>query len=192
MSSERLNPLSYVVLALIGEGGASPHDLVDMTRRGARLYWAAAPSKIYAEPKRLERLGYVTSRREPGRTGERSWYTLTETGRRALRAWIAEPSRFPRIYHEGVARLVAAQPDDDELLLESFAALRAELRELTSRLEEGERVAQSARERQRNLALVHSLGRKVLAAHEEWLDEVETELAQPGRSTSSVASGRAK
>lgn len=192
MSSERLNPLSYVVLALIGEGGASPHDLVDMTRRGARLYWAAAPSKIYAEPKRLERLGYVSSRREPGRTGERSWYTLTDAGRQALRAWVAEPSRFPRIYHDGAVRLVAAQPADDELLLESFAALRAELRELKSRLEEGERVAQSVPHRQRNLALVHSLGRKLLAAHEEWLDEVESELGQGRRSTSSVTSGRAK
>jgi hypothetical protein len=45
------------MLALIGRGGAAPHDLVDMVRRGGRLYYAAAPSQIYAEPKRLEELG---------------------------------------------------------------------------------------------------------------------------------------
>lgn len=177
LSSNRLNPLSYVVLALIGEGGASPYDLVDMTRRGARLYWSAAPSKIYAEPKRLERLGYVTSRREPGRTRERSFYTLTESGRAALRAWLAEPSGFPRLYHDAVVRLVAGSLVDDATLLESVGALRPELEELGALLDEAGRVAASL-PHGRHLALVHSLGRKLLAAHEEWLDEVERELAQ--------------
>jgi hypothetical protein len=37
-----------------------------MMRQG-RVYWTAAESQYYAEPKRLERLGYVTSRKEPGR-----------------------------------------------------------------------------------------------------------------------------
>lgn len=178
MSSDRLNPLSYVVLALIGEGGASPHGLVEMTRRGARLYWAAAPSKIYAEPKRLEALGYVTSRREPGRTRERSWYMLTEAGREALREWIATPSGFPRIYHEAVCRVLAADLVDDPTLLQSMRALRPELEELKALLAEAERVAGTIPHRERNLRLVHSLGRKLLAAHEEWLGEVEEALAQ--------------
>jgi DNA-binding PadR family transcriptional regulator len=180
LSSDRLNPLSYVVLALIGEGGASPHDLVDMTRRGARLYWSAAPSKIYAEPKRLEGLGYVTSRREPGRTRERSFYTLTEAGREALRDWLAEPSGFPRIYHDAVVRLVAGGLVDDGTLLESVRALRPELAELAGLLDEADRVAESLPHKARHLTLVHSLGRKLLAAHEEWLDEVEQALDQAG------------
>lgn len=31
---------------------------------------------------------------------------------------------------------------------------------------------------ERNLRLVHSLGRRLVAAHAEWLDEVEETLAQ--------------
>jgi PadR family transcriptional regulator, regulatory protein AphA len=178
--STRLNPLSYVVLTLIGEGGASPHDLVDMTRRGARLYWSAAPSKIYAEPKRLERLGHVTSRREPGRTRERTWYTLMAAGREALREWAALPSGFPRIYHDAACRLLAADIAGEEDVRASLAAMRGELAELASLTEEAERVAASLPHRQRNLLLVHSLGRKLVTAHEEWLDEVERELAQRG------------
>lgn len=178
LASRRLNPLSYVVLALVGEGGASPHDLVDMTRRGARLYWPAAPSKIYAEPKRLERLGYVTSRREPGRTRERTWYTLTPAGREALRAWVARPSSFPRIFHDAAVRLVAAESADDGALLESLRALRPELEELGRLLDEAERIAATLPHRERNLLLVHSLGRKLVAAHAEWLAEIEAALAQ--------------
>ena len=40
-----LNNVSYLTLTLIGDGGASPHDLVDMHRRGARIYYAVAASR---------------------------------------------------------------------------------------------------------------------------------------------------
>jgi DNA-binding PadR family transcriptional regulator len=179
LSSDRLNPLSYVVLTLIGENGAGPHDLVDMTRRGARLYWSAAPSKIYAEPKRLERLGYVTSRREPGRTRERSWYTLTDAGREAVREWVARPSGFPRIYHEAACRVLAADLGGAEAVVQSLTGLREELAELSRLLDEAEQVADELPHRRPSLRLMQSLGRKLLAVHEEWLDEVERELGQP-------------
>ena len=82
MSSDRLTPFSYVVLALIGEGGAGPHDLASMMRRGS-IYWAAAESQWYGEPKRLERLGYLRSEKRPGRTTARTHYLLTPKGRAA-------------------------------------------------------------------------------------------------------------
>ncbi len=192
MSSTRLNPLSYVVLALIGRGGAGAHDLVSMVRRGARLYWSASPSKMYAEPKRLEELGYVTARREPGRTRERALYTLTPAGEAALREWLAAPSSFPRIYNDAVVHLLAGDLVDDETLLGSLAALRDETRDLHERLDEGLEVAATLPHRERYLRLVHSLGLRLVEAHKEWLDEVEAELGQEPRSTSSVTSGRAK
>jgi PadR family transcriptional regulator, regulatory protein AphA len=193
LSSEALNPLSYVVLALIGRGGAGPHDIVDMTRRGARLYWSASPSKMYAEPKRLERLGLVRSRREPGKTRERTHYELTDAGVAALRAWLAQPSRFPRIYNEAVCRVLAGDLlADDETLLEGLVTLRRELAQLHAHLDEAESIAPSLPHRERYLSLVHSLGRRLVEAHEAWLDEVERDLGHPGRSTSSVTSGRAK
>ena len=75
-----LTDLSFVVMNLIGRHGAGPHDLVQMARRGQRLYWAGAESKIYAEPKRLATLGYLSSRKTPGKTRERTHYTLTDKG----------------------------------------------------------------------------------------------------------------
>ena len=176
MSSEPLKPWSYVVLALIGDRGAAPHDLVDMVRRGGRLFYAAAPSQIYAEPKRLEGLGYVTSRREPGRTRERTVYTLTERGREALRAWLALPAPFPRIQNEANVRLLAGDLIDDETSVRSFVAMRAELDELEALVAEGEAMATQIPHRERYLRLSFSLARKLLAAHREWIDEIEREL----------------
>jgi PadR family transcriptional regulator AphA len=107
MSTE-LTDLSYVVLNLIGRDGAGPHDLVQMVRRGQRLYWAGAESKIYAQPKRLERLGYLSSEKTPGKTRERTHYRLTEKGVRAVQEWLALPSRFPRIQSEAAIRVQAS------------------------------------------------------------------------------------
>jgi DNA-binding PadR family transcriptional regulator len=76
----------YVVLGLVGEHGAGPHDLVRMMRRGG-VYYAVSSSQLYAEPKRLARLGYLSVREEPGRTRARNVYSLTDQS--------AEPADSP-------------------------------------------------------------------------------------------------
>lgn len=176
MASETLKPWSYVVLALIGEGGAGPHDLVDMMRRGGRLYYAAAPSQIYAEPKRLRRLGLLRARKEPGRTRERTVYELTPKGRAALIEWLRQPSPWPRIQNEANIRLLAGDLIGDEEILGSLSHLRGEIEELRGLLEEGERAAGPLPHRERYLRLSLSLARRVLRAHLEWLQEVEEVL----------------
>lgn len=165
------------MLALIGEGGAGPHDLVDMIRRGGRLFYAAAPSQIYAEPKRLARLGYLESRRAPGRTRDRTVYTLTDRGREALRAWLAQPAPFPRIQNEANIRLLAGDLIADATIVRSFTAMRAELDELDSLIAEGEAMATQVAHRERYLRLSFSLARRLVTAHRDWIDEIERELA---------------
>ena len=177
MSRDSLRPLSYVLLALIGEGGAAPHDIVDMVRRGGYLHWSAAPSQMYAEPKRLETLGYLSSRREPGRRGsDRTVYTLTPEGRAALVEWLAQPAAFPRTWDEAQLRLLAGNLLDDATILRSLRNLRDEVAKLSALTEESERIARRWPERDRYLSLRRSLVRRRLAAYDEWLDEVEAEL----------------
>jgi DNA-binding PadR family transcriptional regulator len=175
--SRELTPLSYVVLALVGREGAAPHDLVRMARGGQRLYYAGAESKIYEQPKRLERLGYLRSEKRPGKTTERTYYTLTENGLAALREWHAQPSSFPRIQSEAAARVLSSDLAEDERVVgESLCAMRNEIAELSAGIDEDERRARAIPHRQRQLKLVRSLGRRLLAAHLEWIDEVEREL----------------
>src|SRR5689334_12970632 len=97
--TDQLTPFSYAVLTLVGRDGAGPHDLVQAARR-EWVCWSAAESQWYAEPKRLERLGYLRAEKRPGRTRERTHYLLTDAGRTALYAWAGQPARFPRIQHE--------------------------------------------------------------------------------------------
>jgi DNA-binding PadR family transcriptional regulator len=180
LSSSALTPFSYVVLTLVGQGGAGPHDLVRMARSG-RVHWDAAESQWYAEPKRLEALGLLSARKEPGRTRPRTHYTLTDEGRRALAAWMEEPARFPRIQNEAVVRLLAADIVGEEAVLESLRALRDEIAELAAARDAAEAIAATIPSREDYLLLNHGLARRIVQAHADWLDEVERRLGSRRR-----------
>jgi DNA-binding PadR family transcriptional regulator len=186
MATTELSPFSYVVLTLVGREGAGPHDLVRMARQG-RVYWSAAESQWYAEPKRLEKLGYLRAEKRPGRTRQRTHYALTDAGREALVAWAAEPARFPRIQHEAVARLLLGDLVPDEVLLAGLDGLRRDLTEITAQLDVADAVAADVPHRTRYLRLNHALARRIVEAHSAWIDQVERELggAPPAPSTSS-------
>jgi DNA-binding PadR family transcriptional regulator len=178
--SRELSGLSYFVLALIGRNGAGPHDLVQMARRGQRLFYSGAASKIYAQPKRLEQLGYLTSEKTPGKTRERTHYRLTDKGLAALETWLAQPSSFARIQNEAALRVMASDlADDPAIVIDSLKSLRAEIAELAALIDEAEAGAHATLpHRQRQLRLLRSLGRRLLEAHLDWIDEVEQELGR--------------
>jgi DNA-binding PadR family transcriptional regulator len=175
MSSERLTPFSYVVLTLVGDGGAGAHDIVRMMRRG-RVYWTAPESQFYAEPKRLAQLGLLHAETTPGKTRERTHYTLTDAGRAALREWLATPARFARIQNEPIVRVLASEYADRGEFLAGLGALRAEIAALTEGLDEARAIEPQLPHRERALALNQRLARRILDAHLEWLDEVEQAL----------------
>src|SRR6201987_2512163 len=97
---------SYEILGLVGRGGAGAHDLLRMAQRGRILAWAGE-SQYYVEPKRLAKLGYLDARKEPGKTRERTVYTLTEKGLAALREWVRTPVGFTPFKSDALLRLLA-------------------------------------------------------------------------------------
>jgi DNA-binding PadR family transcriptional regulator len=148
-----------------------------MYRRGGQVYYAVAPSRMYAEPKRLEELGYVRSEKRPGKTRERTFYTLTDRGRDALRAWLLEPPAFPRIQNEAVAKLMAGDIlGDDEQLLETLTALRREIDAQQAKLDGARERLPALPHRRKYLLLIHELGEGFLQLQRDWLDAVEAEL----------------
>jgi len=176
MSSDaKLTPFSYVVLALVGRGGAGPHDIVRMMREGA-VFWTTSESHFYAEPKRLAKLGYLTATKQPGRTHQRTHYQLTAKGRKALTAWLSQPAGMPRVQNEAAAKLLAADFADDRTVLESLVGLRDQINTGYQRVSEMERHAEQVPHRNRYLRLLNELARRTLDTQREWLDHVEQEL----------------
>jgi DNA-binding PadR family transcriptional regulator len=165
-----------VILVLVGEGGAGPHDLVRMMRQGAWAYWTSSQSQYYAEPKRLARLGLLTAERAPGRTHERTVYRLTDEGRGALKEWLGTPAAFPRVQNEGAVRLLGAEFADPATVLEGLRGLREEITAGHAWLDRAQEREPGLPHREPVLAINRRLARRILEAQAAWLDEVEAEL----------------
>lgn len=177
-----LNPFSYVVLTLVGRGGATAPELAEMMVRG-RIYWAAPRSQWYAEPKKLAASGHLKAVEEPGRTGPRVRYSLTAKGRKAVAAWVRTPAGLPKMQHEAVVRVLAVDlVDDPAVVLEGLAPLREELAATREFVETAKEIAATVPGRGERLLVQHTLAEGLLDAYERWLDDVEELLAPDGGS----------
>jgi DNA-binding PadR family transcriptional regulator len=169
-----LSPFSLLVLALVGQGGASAHDIADSMRRGGRVFFAMSERQAYNEPKKLEQLGLLSCRSEPGRTHPRRVYRLTDEGLRALREGLAEPAHFPVIQADATIRLLAADLLDDDTVLTSLRGLRDDLDHVEARLDGAEQYVPERR--RRYVELNYWLARELVEVHRRWLERVEQEL----------------
>jgi DNA-binding PadR family transcriptional regulator len=179
MSSDELTLFSYEILGLVGRQGAGAHDLLRLARRGRILDWAGE-SQYYVEPKRLARLGYLDARKEPGKTRERTVYSLSDKGLRALREYARTPVSFTPLKSEPLLRLLIADLVGEEVTRQSIATLRADIADLQERVAESEAAAEALPHRSKYLLIVTGFLRRLLDLHLDYVDEVERELA-PGK-----------
>ena len=175
--NEELTLFSYEILGLVGSTGAGAHDLLRMAQRGRILAWAGE-SQYYNEPKRLATLGYLSTHKEPGKTRERTVYTLTEKGRQALAAYASTPVTFTPVKSDALLRLLICDLVGEEVTRESMATLRDDIADLQQRLDDSEQTASELPHRTKYLLLVIAHLRRLLDLHLELVDEVERELAK--------------
>jgi DNA-binding PadR family transcriptional regulator len=107
----RLTPVSYIVLALVDRAGeATPYALKGAAEAISDL-WTVQHAQVYSEPQRLAKAGLLDEHREE--TGRRRrTYRVTDAGRKALAAWLAEPTReFTQLRDPGLLQLcLGAEP----------------------------------------------------------------------------------
>ena len=180
MPRNELSLFSYEILGLVGHTGAAPHDLLRLARRDRMLAWAGE-SQYYVEPKRLARLGYLDARKEPGKTRERTVYTLTDRGLQALDEWARTPVRFTPFKSEALVRLLIADLVGEATTRASMATLRDDIADLLTRLEETEASARTLPHRSKYLLLAAGFMRRLFELHLELVRDVERELAATKR-----------
>jgi DNA-binding PadR family transcriptional regulator len=176
MSGNDLSLFSYEILGLVGRTGAGAHDLLRMARQGRMLDWAGE-SQYYAEPKRLAKLGYLDARKEPGKTRERTVYSLTDKGMEALREYARTPVHFTPVKSDPLLRLLIADLVGEAPTRESMITLREDIAGLAAQLDDTEASAESLPHRSKYLLIVIAFLRRLLDLHLELVDEVERELA---------------
>jgi DNA-binding PadR family transcriptional regulator len=175
MSRDELTLFSYEILGLVGRTGAGAHDLLRMAKRGRILDWAGE-SQYYVEPKRLAKLGYLEARKEPGRTRERTVYSLTDKGLDALAAWARTPARFTPVKSDPLLRLLVADLVGEGPTRASLIALREDVDDLRERVRETEQAAEAYPHRRKYLLMVAAHLHRLLDLHLQLIDEAEREL----------------
>ena len=176
MSSTELSLFSYEILGLVGRAGAGAHDLLRMAQRARILDWAGE-SQYYAEPKRLAKLGYLEARREPGKTRERTVYTLTEKGLEALAEYASTPVRFTPLKSDPLLRLLLCDLVGEPATRASLITLREDIADLMERLEDSEATSQLLPHRSKYLLLVNEFLRRYLELHLDLVNQVERDFA---------------
>jgi PadR family transcriptional regulator, regulatory protein AphA len=116
MSSDlRLGPVSYLVLGITAlKGTTTPYELKRFVQLSIGHFWPFPHTQLYAEPARLAEAGLLEeTREESGR--RRRHYSLTESGRRRLEGWLAEPDTSPTEFRDsGLLKLFFSELADPE------------------------------------------------------------------------------
>lgn len=130
MQPIQLTPTSYIVLGLLADADqVTPYELKTIVAAGIGNFWSVRHTQLYAEPERLAKAGYLTETREPGGR-RRKLYRMTDAGRDALRAWLAEaPSHeLPELRDIGLLKVYFGA-DPAPIAKVQLAAHRAKLTE---------------------------------------------------------------
>lgn len=129
--------LRFAALGLLAQEPGSGYDLLKRFEISMANVWAATQSQLYGELGRLEREGLIELAAEGPR--RRKMYAITETGRRALRDWLATPDTTPtrsgRLLRVFLLSEVEA-PEAIEFFTDIERKAEAELEQLTTILEQ--------------------------------------------------------
>ncbi|MFC7493057.1 MULTISPECIES: PadR family transcriptional regulator [unclassified Nocardioides] len=114
----------YALLGLLALRPWTTYELAQQVRRSLNWFWPRAERKLYDEPKRLVAAGWATAREEFTGRRKRTVYEITDAGRAALAAWLAEPSAPPSQESEAMVRVFFADAGDRDSLRATLAGVQ--------------------------------------------------------------------
>jgi PadR family transcriptional regulator, regulatory protein AphA len=178
-----LTTTSYAILGLLNIQPWSAYELTQQAQRSLRYAWPKSESHLYAEPKRLVRLGFARVTEAPaGPVRTRQVYRITASGRSALKRWLDSEPASPQLEFEAVLRVFYADATDKDALL---ATLQHTQDDLHQRYADGMALAESwlagdapFPERLHISALVAAFSRDLLALMIAWSEFAQREITQ--------------
>lgn len=176
--------LRYALLGFLNLGPMTGYDLKKQLDRSTQSFWYAGLNQIYPTLRKLEDEGWIASTVEAQEARpDRVVYRMTETGRREMLDWLADPlSELPRGRHAGLLKLFfAGYLERNEALNQLQAQLDLHRKELAARAETREMIAGVVAGEPRLARsavfweLVRDLGERNERMYVEWLEEaIET------------------
>jgi PadR family transcriptional regulator AphA len=95
-----LTTTSHAILGLLAIRPWTSYELTKQMSRSLHHFWPRAESKLYEEPKKLVAQGLATASTRTVGKRTSTVYEITDTGREALRQWVAAPGAGPALEFE--------------------------------------------------------------------------------------------
>jgi DNA-binding PadR family transcriptional regulator len=119
-----LTTTSYAILGLLAIRPWTTYELAKQMEVSLRNFWPRAERKLYEEPKKLVDHGLATVTRDAVGNRPRSVYRITPAGRRALRAWLAEPGAHASLEFEALIKVFFAEQGAKPQLVANLERIR--------------------------------------------------------------------
>ncbi|KAF0847096.1 PadR family transcriptional regulator [Nocardia caishijiensis] len=109
--------LRHAVLAALMEGEASGYDLAKEFDASVANFWMATPQQLYKELERMTGEGLIEARVvEQQKRPNKRLHAITDAGREALHAFIAESTKPTVIRDEMLVKIQGMEPEDDPVI----------------------------------------------------------------------------
>ncbi len=130
-----LTPTGRVVLGMIRLGRRTGYEMKQLVDVSTRFFWAASYGQIYPELRRLEEQGLVTGQPDPAGGRNRTEYSLTPAGERALDEWLAaEGELMFELRYEGLLKLFFSTGRERSELQPTVRAMRERHEQIAAQL----------------------------------------------------------
>ena len=120
-----LNTTSFAMLGMLAIRPWSTYELAKHLDRSLRPLWPRARSHLFKEPKKLVDHGLAEAAEERVGRRPKTVYTITETGREALREWLAQPGEGPNLEFEQLLKVFFADQSSKADALRAVANIRS-------------------------------------------------------------------
>lgn len=116
----------YMILGLLSTRDWSAYDIASQGGKGLTELWPRADRQLYNAPRRLVERGLAASRSEKNGKRKRTIYSITPTGRVALRDWLATESKPTSLEFEGMIRVMFADQGSIEDLRDTLRLIASQ------------------------------------------------------------------
>ena len=174
-----LSPTARLILGMISKGTRTGYDIKRVADRSTRFFWAVSYGQIYPELKRLEEAGLIEGEASPNGARQRTAYSLTAAGRKALEQWLLSSEELGfELRDDALVRLFFA----DALPLEERLRLLRQMRQrheaIVERLEQIRPDAERLSAQMPAVTLDYGLDQH--RASVKWCRRMEEQLASSG------------
>lgn len=180
MPPAELSNVAYVILGFLAnfqEGPMSGYDIKQWIDKSVRFFFAASYGQIYPELKKLAQAGLVVGEEDAESGRARTGYTITDSGRAALRDWLLENDSRIEMRDQGILRIFFAESLTTEERIAKIAALRDERAAQLAVIEAIEVPPEDVNHVMPDLVLDYGLGLHKYVI--EWCDRAIAKLENP-------------